>query len=203
MVDGESDEGAGNVIVHTKVGRSRFGTVESAFEADFRRLMADDFMFVGQGDAALMYVRSIMNTRGKVPSSKRRARGLQQACAEYTERLRDKVWTYPVAKLGENYNGNGGKGSGGPPADLLRLACDEYIQRHHPELRQTRVMRRFEELGWKIIWTVPYWAKSQPIELVWAYIKNYVARMYHPGRSHKDLRRQILAGMYGGPGLIV
>ena len=33
-----------------------------------------------------------------------------------------------------------------------------------------------------------------------AYIKNYVARMYHPGRSHKDLRRQILAGMYGGPG---
>ena len=23
--------------------------------------------------------------------------------------------------------------------------------------------------------------------------------MYHPGRSHKDLRRQILQGMYGGP----
>ena len=24
--------------------------------------------------------------------------------------------------------------------------------------------------------------------------------MYHPGRTHKDLRRQILHGMYGGPG---
>ena len=29
-------------------------------------------------------------------------------------------------------------------------ACDEYIKRHHPDLRQTRVMCRFEELGWKL-----------------------------------------------------
>ena len=61
-------------------------------------------------------------------------------------------------------------------------------------------MRRFDELGWKIIWTVPYWAKSQPIELAWAFVKNYVARMYHPGRTHKDLRRHVLSGMYGGAG---
>ena len=45
---------------------------------------------------------------------------------------------------------------------------------------------------------MPYWAKSQPIELVWEYIKNYVARMYFPGHTHKDLCKQILAGMYGG-----
>ena len=105
-----------------------------------------------------------------------------------------------MSKLAEKYNGNGNKGTGGPPGDMLRQACDEYIQRHHPELRLTRVMLRFAELGWNIIWTVPYWAKSQPIELAWALIKNYVARMYHPGRTHKDLRRQILQGMYGGPG---
>lgn len=59
-------------------------------------------------------------------------------------------------------------------------------------------MKRFRELGWEIIWTVPYWARSQPIELAWAYIKNFVARKYHPGRTHKDLRRHILSGMYGG-----
>ena len=110
------------------------------------------------------------------------------------------MWRYPVDKLSETYNGNGKKGSGGPPADLLRRACDDYIKRHHPHLRQTRVMCRFEELGWNIIWTVPYWAKSQPIELVWEYIKNYVAHMYHPGRTHKDLLRHILQGMYGGLG---
>ena len=200
MVDGASDEGNGNVIVHTRVGRTRFGAVESAFEHDFRRLMGEDFMFVGHGESALMYVRSLMNTRGKVPANKRHAGRLQTACLRYADRLRGTVWRYAVDKLAEKYNGNGAKGSGGPPADLLRRACDDYIKLHHPELRMTRVMRRFEELGWNIIWTVPYWAKSQPIELVWAYIKNYVARMYHPGRSHKDLRRQILAGMYGGPG---
>ena len=63
----------------------------------------------------------------------------------------------------------------------------------------TRVMRRFDELGWNIIWMVPYWVKSQPIELPWAFVKNYVAHVHHPGHSHKDLRRQILHGMYGGP----
>ena len=87
-----------------------------------------------------------------------------------------------------------------PNADLLRKAADAWIAQHHPRLRMTEVMKRFEELGWEIIFTVPYWAKSQPIELVWAFIKNYVAHMYHPGRTHKDLRKQILAGMYGGPG---
>ena len=200
MVDGESDEGQGNVVVHTRVGRTRFGAVESAFEDDFRRLMQDDFLFVGHGESALMYVRSLMNTRAKVPTNKRQAHRLQRGCVGYAERLRGTVWRYAVDKIAEKYNGGGAKGSGGPPADLLRCACDEYIKRHHPELRQTRVMRRFEELGWNIIWTVPYWAKSQPIELVWAYVKNYVARMYHPGRTHKDLRRHILEGMYGGIG---
>lgn len=76
MVDGESDEGDGNVIIHT---------VESNFDEDFRWLMADGFMFVGQGEAALIYVRSIMNARGKVPRNKRRAHLLQQACVRYTE----------------------------------------------------------------------------------------------------------------------
>ena len=58
---------------------------------------------------------------------------------------------------------------------------------------------RFRELGWEIIFTVPYWEKSQPIELVWSYVKGYVARNYHPGRRHKELRDHILKGMYGGP----
>ena len=92
--------------------------------------------------------------------------GNRVGCVGYAERLRGTVWKYAVDKIAEKYNGGGAKGCGGPPADLLRRACDEYIKHHHPELRQTRVMRRFEGLGWNIIWTVPYWVKSQPIELV-------------------------------------
>ena len=199
MVDGQSDEGNGNVIIHTRLGRKRFGAVESAFEDDFRRLMTDDFIFVGFGEGAQMFVRSIMDAKAKVPVNRRNARRLQRACSAFIERIRSTRWRYSVDKLAETYNGNGAKGTGGPSGELLRKACDAYIEQHHPELRLTRVMLRFKELGWEIIWTVPYWSKSQPIELAWAIIKNYVARMYHPGRNHKDLRRQILAGMYGGP----
>ena len=80
MVDGASDEGVGDVVMHTRVGRSRFGAVESAFNDDFRRLMEDDFMFVGHGETALMYVRSIMNARVKVSRNKRQVHLLRQAC---------------------------------------------------------------------------------------------------------------------------
>ena len=134
MVDGVSDEGDGDVVVHTRVGRTRFGVVESVFDDDFRRLMNDDFMFVGRGEGALMFVRSIMNARGKVPRGKRQVHRLRADCVRYTERLRDTRWRYSVDKLAEKYDGNGNKGSGGPPAELLRRACDDYIKRHHPEL---------------------------------------------------------------------
>ena len=76
-------------------------------------------------------------------------------------------------------------------------AVDEYIKVNHPYLRETKVIRMFREKGWQIIFTVPYWAKSQPIELAWAYVKNYVGRKYFPGRGTKDVRKHILEGMYG------
>ena len=200
MIDGISDEGHGNAVVHTRIGRSRFGKVVSVFEDDFYRLLQDDFAFVGCGEAALLYLRSVMNVQAKLPRTSRRPAHHVRACQRFTERLRQTEWTYPVADLALNYNGNGLRGTGGPTGAHLVQSCDAYIAEHHPELRKTRVMKRFAELGWDIIFTVPYWAKSQPIELSWALVKNFVARQYHPGRTHKDLRRHILKGMYGGMG---
>ena len=62
-----------------------------------------------------------------------------------------------------------------------------------------QVMRLFADLGYELIFTVPYWAKSQPAELAWAYDKNYVANEYHPGRNMTQLRDHIKRGFYGGP----
>ena len=42
-----------------------------------------------------------------------------------------------------------------------------------------------------------YWAKSQPIELAWAYVKNHVERKCFPDRGSKDLLKHILKGMHG------
>ena len=198
MVDGLSDEGLGNVVVHTRIGATRFGSVESAFEQDFRRLAREDFCFVGHGQPAMMYLRSVMTKGAKLAKGNRDPAKHIRACKRFLTQVKKTKWRYATAKLHEKYNGAGKKGTGGPNADLLRKTVDAYIAKHHPSLQMTEVMKRFEELGWEIIFTVPYWAKSQPIELVWAYIKNYVARMYFPGRTHKDLRKQILHGMYGG-----
>ena len=57
----------------------------------------------------------------------------------------------------------------------------------------------FAKLGNELIFTVPYWAKSQPAELAWTYDKNYVSQQYHPGRSMKQLREHVKQGFYGGP----
>ena len=200
MIDGCSDEGHGPVMVHTRIGSKRFGAVESAREDDFRRLLQDDFVFVGRGDAALLYLRTKMNAQAKLPHRERNSTQHVRQCRRFLDRLRSTEWEYDVADLAKKYNGNGLKGTGGPTGPQLRSACDAYIDEHHPELHKTRVMRRFAELGWEIIFTVPYWAKSQPIELAWALVKNFVAYQYHPGRTHKDLRRHILKGMYGGLG---
>ena len=86
MVDRQSDEGQDNVIVHTRIGRRRFGAVESAFEDDFRRLLVEDFFFVGH-EAGQMYVRTIMNARARIPAARRQPRRLQQACKRFAESL--------------------------------------------------------------------------------------------------------------------
>ena len=202
MVDGLTDEGFGDAIVYTKVGKKKFGAVESSLVDDFRRLLQHDFQWVGYGEHALRFIRSsgLLNRMGKVRKDQRTRGGhIRSQCKDFFGGAATTTFTYPVCDVTKNYNGSGQRGTGGPKTEWLRAAVDAYIIENRPELRMTKVMRLFVELGWFIIFTVPYWAKSQPIELVWAYIKGYVARQYHPGRSSKDLRKHILQGMYGSP----
>jgi hypothetical protein len=48
-----------------------------------------------------------------------------------------------------------------------------------------------------LIFTAPYEFSTQPIEKVWAYSKNYVARSFCKGRGLSILREQIRKGFYG------
>ena len=159
----------------------------------------EDFVFIGRGEAAVLYYRHQLRGQTALRVRNRsRARHLTNM-SRFVTRLKNTTYTYTTEQCYEQYNGAGSKGTGGPKSEWLREAFDEYIINNHPELRETMVMRKFREMGWEIIFTVPYWAKSQPIELAWAYVKGYVARNYHPGRRHKELRQHILKGMYGGP----
>ena len=58
---------------------------------------------------------------------------------------------------------------------------------------------KFSALGWKVIWTPPYWPKCQPIESVWGGGKQRAAHMYMPGRTLTVTREHLRLGFYGGP----
>jgi hypothetical protein len=76
----------------------------------------------------------------------------------------------------------------------------------HPDLQRTRLQRFFHEqsaqdgkgpLYHYLIFTPPYEASFQPIELVWSHSKGYVARKHARGRTVTQLREEIIIGLYG------
>ena len=86
----------------------------------------------------------------------------------------------------------------GPTLDEMKNALHAKIATDHPDWLQSDVQRKFNELGWTLIFTPPYCPKFQPIELFWQHTKGFVAREYVPGRNMKQLRDQVRTGWYGG-----
>ena len=198
LIDGMSDQGFGDAIVYCRITAKRFGAVESTLVDNFRRLLHEDFMLVGRGLGSIRYVHTILRNN-KVPRDMcGRDDNMRSRCRRLIESSRGVEFEYQTADIHLTYNGAGEKGTGGPKLEWLRPAMDKFIDEHHPHLHQSKVMRLFAELGYELIWTVPYWSKSQPAELAWAYDKNYAAFEYHPGRSMKQLRQHLKQGFYGG-----
>jgi len=67
----------------------------------------------------------------------------------------------------------------------------------NPDFQRTKVRELFDEHNYQLIYTPPYTPETQPIELMWGYIKNYVARQHVHGRTLTLLRKQTLQGCYG------
>lgn len=52
----------------------------------------------------------------------------------------------------------------------------------------------------QLIFTPPYESEAQPIEKLWAKAKGYVARVHRLGRKPKEVRADIITGLYCGNG---
>ena len=202
-----NDEGYGDAVIYARVGPTKFGAVESTLVPDFvERLNADDhgdrWYFIGYGDDAIRFLRAqkLFGTANKLKTTRRRTErdiiALRIACCRGIVRERRVEYTYPLRSLTLRYNGNGFRGDGGPKLEWLRHAVNKYLQEYYPEMQMTNLQKFFHDKGWVLIFTVPYWAKSQPIEQVWAYIKLFVARRWFPGRTMVQLRSQIICAMY-------
>ena len=67
----------------------------------------------------------------------------------------------------------------------------------HPGMNRTEVAKLFVAHGHELIYTPPYLPGVQPIERLWAYVKNHVAAQYRRGRTVPELVSQTYQGFYG------
>ena len=67
----------------------------------------------------------------------------------------------------------------------------------HPEHNQTEVHKLCSQHGYELVYTPPYQPAVQPIERLWAYVKNYVASRYKTGRGMRELLSQTYQGCDG------
>jgi hypothetical protein len=83
-----------------------------------------------------------------------------------------------------------------PTLTELKTELKAYLAAH-PELNRTEVVKLMAEHKHELIYTPPYLPGVQPIERLWAYVKNHVAAQYQAGRTMRELIRQTYQGFYG------
>ena len=83
-----------------------------------------------------------------------------------------------------------------PTRDELKAELQAYL-RAHPDVNRTEVAKLMAQHKHELIYTPPYLPGVQPIERLWAYVKNHVASQYRTGRTMRDLIRQTYQGLYG------
>lgn len=91
------------------------------------------------------------------------------------------------------------KGSARKPVPLnneLRAELKKYVDAH-PETQKGKLAELFEEKQWELLWTPPYMPQLQPIELLWAFSKQRVAKQFNTKRSVQQTRDQFFDALYG------
>ena len=85
-----------------------------------------------------------------------------------------------------------------PTSDELQAATLRWFQHNKPDMCQAKLVVDFEVCGWIVLFTPPYCADLQPIELWWAAGKNW-ARAHHCGQSQslEVVVKHLREGWYG------
>jgi hypothetical protein len=83
-----------------------------------------------------------------------------------------------------------------PSASELSNALKLEISKH-PDRQRTEIKKLFDERGWQLIYTPPYTPEVQPIEKVWAFVKNYIASLFTPHRTSSILITHTILAFYG------
>jgi len=84
-------------------------------------------------------------------------------------------------------------GAGGPSKDDLIAATQLWLDQH-PDYNRTVVEQLFDDAGHSLVYTPPFCPEVQPIELLWAKVKRYVADRATHNRSVTEAREQTEEG---------
>lgn len=83
-----------------------------------------------------------------------------------------------------------------PTVDEMKTWMKAYLLQH-PGFNRTLLQQAFDAEGWQLVYTPPYQCEAQPIEMLWAYVKNYVGRQMSSDHSVAGVTQLTRAGFYG------
>jgi transposase len=72
--------------------------------------------------------------------------------------------------------------AGGPTLVQLKEAVKQHLAAH-PEINTTVPQQLMDDAGYELLYTPPYVSDLQPIEMIWAFTKSFVARQSHRTRT--------------------
>jgi hypothetical protein len=139
--------------------------------------------------------------------------GYHHACGDHymklggtKEQLIQKLTTLGVMSITVSRNGkdvvlrrstwSGRGGSSSPSVKELNDALKVELPKHK-EFQTTEIQRMFNEQQWQLIFTPPYTPETQPIEMVWAYVKQIVASVCVLKHTSITLHVDIIMAFYG------
>jgi transposase len=96
----------------------------------------------------------------------------------------------------DKINWNKHKSPTSPSSEEIKHQLELEIQKN-PQNQIEKLKEIFDPLGWKLVYTPPYTPETQPIEKVWAFVKNYVAKNFNSDKNMENLIKMIKRGFYG------
>ena len=98
---------------------------------------------------------------------------------------------------------NSSQANGLPTKPELQAATLLWFQQNRPDMLQAKLVNDFQkpERKWIVLFTPPYCADLQPIELFWAAGKNYARQKHEQGASLEKVVANLREGWYGLPGV--
>jgi hypothetical protein len=85
-----------------------------------------------------------------------------------------------------------------PALEEMQAYVKQYLK-EHPQLSRSRLQKVMDQHGYRLIFTPPYTPELQPIELLWADVKNFAARSTSSSSNAESLQQLIRLRFYGDP----